>query len=176
MHKEEQIWTVVRTFNRHEQVVCDFLKQEGISCFVPMRYVEKQIADEPKPHRVLVPVIHNYVFVGLSIPINQFVTLLSKCTTPLYILKAKGTDHPVEISNREMMEFRMLCDPTFEQQMTFIQYDEEPKVGKEVEIVHGPFAGIRGRLYRKQKKYWFVKTIAGISVELRITRWFCRPV
>ena len=75
-----------------------------------------------------------------------------------------------------MMEFRMLCDPTFEQQMTFIQYDEEPKVGKEVEIVHGPFAGIRGRLYRKQKKYWFVKTIAGISVELRITRWFCRPV
>ena len=176
MHKEEQIWTVVRTFNRHEQVVCDFLKQEGISCFVPMRYVEKQIADEPKPHRVLVPVIHNYVFVGLSIPINQLVTLLSKCTTPLYILKTKGTDHPVEISNREMMEFRMLCDPTFEQQMTFIQYDEEPKVGKEVEIVHGPFAGIRGRLYRKQKKYWFVKTIAGISVELRITRWFCRPV
>ena len=176
MQKEEQFWTVVRTFNRHEQVVCEFLKQEGITCFIPMHYAEKQVADETKPRKVLVPVIHNYVFVGLSMPIKQFTTLLSKCATPLYVLKTRDTDQPVEISNREMLEFRMLCDPAFEQQMTITQCDDEPKVGKEVEIIHGPFAGIHGRLYRKQKKYWFVKTIAGVSVELRITRWFCRPV
>ena len=109
-------------------------------------------------------------------PIKQFTTILAKCSTPLYVLKTRGTDQPVEISNREMLEFRMLCDPSFEQQIIITQYDDEPKVGKEVEIIHGPFAGIHGRLYRKQKKYWFVKTIAGVSVELRITRWFCRPV
>lgn len=176
MQKEEQFWTVVRTFNRHEQVVSEFLKQEGITCFIPMQYAEKQVADEAKPRKVLVPVIHNYVFVGLSMPIKQFTTLLAKCSTPLYVLKIRGTDQPVEISNREMLEFRMLCDPSFEQQIIITQYDDEPKVGKEVEIIHGPFAGIHGRLYRKQKKYWFVKTIAGVSVELRITRWFCRPV
>jgi len=176
MQKKEHKWAVIRTFNRHELMVCDFLKQEGLASFIPMRYVQKQIADDAKPHRVLVPVIHNYIFVELSIPMQQFISLMSKCATPLYILRTRDTDRAVEISNREMMEFRMLCDPAFEQQIVITQNDTEPEVGKEVEIIHGPFTGIRGRLYRKQKKYWFVKTIAGVSVELRITRWFCRMV
>lgn len=167
---------VVRTFNRHEEKVSDFLKQEGLTCFIPMRYTEKQVRDEPKPRRLLVPVIHNYVFVRQELPVNQFSSLLAKCDTPLYILKHKDADLPVEITNQEMVEFRMLCDPAFEQRVSIVQQGKEPEVGKEVEIVHGPFAGIHGRLYRKQRKYWFVKTIAGISVELRITRWFCRPV
>ena len=176
MQKEEQKWMVVRTFNRHEVAVSDFLRQEGITSFIPMRYVERQNADDQKPRRVLVPVIHNYVFVMLPMPAKQFAALLSACPTPLYLLKNKDSDQPVEIPNHEMLEFRMLCDPAFEQQITISQHSVEPEVGKEVEIIHGPFSGIHGRLYRKQKKYWFVKTIAGISLELRITRWFCRPV
>ena len=165
---------VVRTFNRHEMMVSDFLKQEGLTCFIPMRYAEKQVRDEPKPRRILVPVIHNYVFVRVEMPVNQISSLLAKCATPLYILKHRDTDCAVEITNREMVEFRMLCDPAFEQRVSIVQQGEEPEVGREVEIVHGPFTGVHGRLYRKQKKYWFVKTIAGISVELRITRWFCK--
>jgi transcription antitermination factor NusG len=176
MLQMEQNWMVVRTFNRHEMTVSDFLKQEGVTCFIPMRYVEKQVRDEPKPRRILMPVIHNYVFVRLEMPVVQFSSLLAKCATPLYILKHKDTDRPVEITNREMVEFRMLCDPAFEQRVSIVQQGDEPEVGREVEIIHGPFAGVHGRLYRKQKKYWFVKTIAGISVELRITRWFCKPV
>ena len=176
MQQKEQIWTVVRTFNRHELIVSDFLKQEGLTCFIPMRYTEKQVRDESKPRRILVPVIHNYVFVRQEIPMMQFVSLLAKCATPLYILKHKDTERPVEITNREMVEFRMLCDPAFEQRVSIVQQGKEPEVGRVVEIIHGPFTGVHGRLYRKQKKYWFVKTIAGISVELRITRWFCKPV
>ena len=176
MQQKEKIWMVVRTFNRHEVIVSDFLKQEGLTCFIPMRYTEKLAGDDLKPRRVLVPVIHNYVFVELEMPVTQLSSLLAKCATPLYILKHRDTDLPVEISNREMMEFRMLCDPAFEQRVNIIQQEDEPEVGKEVEIIHGPFAGVHGRLYRKQKKYWFVKTIAGVSVELRITRWFCREV
>ena len=136
-----------------QMIVSDFLKQEGLTCFIPMRYAERQAGDESKPRRILVPVIHNYVFVGLEMPMKQFCSLLAKCATPLYILKHRDTDSPVEISNREMMEFRMLCDPAFEQRVNIIQQGEEPEVGKEVEIIHGPFAGVHGRLYRKQKKY-----------------------
>ena len=176
MQQKGQIWTVVRTFNRQELIVIDFLKQEGLTCFIPMRYMEKQVGNDSKSRRVLLPVIHNYVFVQLEMPMKQFGSLLAKCAQPLYILKHRDTDLPVEISSREMMEFRMLCDPAFEQRVSVIRQENEPEVGKEVEIIHGPFSGVHGRLYRKQKKYWFVKTIAGISVELRITRWFCRPV
>ena len=153
MLQMEQNWMVVRTFNRHEMTVSDFLKQEGVTCFIPMRYVEKQVRDEPKPRRILMPVIHNYVFVRLEMPVVQFSSLLAKCATPLYILKHKDTDRPVEITNREMVEFRMLCDPAFEQRVSIVQQGDEPEVGREVEIIHGPFAGVHGRLYRKQKKY-----------------------
>jgi len=176
MDKKESTWTVVCTFNRREQTVSDFLKQEGVTCFIPMQYIEKVTKDDSKPRKVLVPVIHNYVFVCLSMPIAQLSSTLAKCATPLYVLKDKDTDLPVKISNREMVEFRMLCDPAFDQQINVVKQTKEPEVGKEVEIIHGAFAGVHGRLYRKQKKYWFVKTIAGISVELRITRWFCRPL
>ena len=31
MQQKEQIWTVVRTFNRQELIVSDFLKREGLS-------------------------------------------------------------------------------------------------------------------------------------------------
>ena len=176
MDREQQKWTVVRTFNRHELVVNDFLKEAGLTCFIPMRYREKIMDEGQKPRRILVPVIHNFVFVEKTIPTKELNTLLAKCRTPLYILKTKDTDKAVEIPNREMLEFRMLCDPAFEREINISVGEEDPEVGKEVEIVHGPFVGIRGRLYRKQKKYWFVKTLAGISVELRITRWYCRPV
>ncbi len=176
MDKKENAWTVVCTFNRREQMISDFLKREGVTCFIPMHYAEKMAKDDSKPRKVLTPVIHNYVFVSLSVPITRLGTLLAKCVTPLYILKDKDTDRPVEISNREMLEFRMLCDPAFDQQISVAQQTSEPEVGREVEIIHGPFTGVHGRLYRKQKKYWFVKTIAGMSVELRITRWFCRPL
>ena len=94
----------------------------------------------------MLPVIHNYVFVMLEMPLKQFSSLLAKCATPLYILKRRDTDLPVEISNREMMEFRMLCDPAFEQRVSIMQQENEPEVGKEVEIIHGPFAGVHGRL------------------------------
>ena len=176
MDQNRQIWMVVRTFNRHELLVSDFLRQEGLTCFIPMQYAEKMVGEDQKPRRVLVPVIHNYVFVLQTMPVRAFSALLAKCDTPLYILKTRDSDQPVEIPNREMLEFRMLCDPAFEQQVSISQTEQEPEVGKEVEIIHGPFAGIHGRLYRKQKKYWFVKTIAGISVRLRITRWFCRAI
>ncbi len=157
-------------------MVCEFLKQKGITCFVPMQYMEKVTKDDQKPKKVLMPVIHNYVFVCLSVPVLELASLLAQCATPLYILKDKETDYPVEIPHREMLEFRMLCDPAFDQHINLSQQVGEPEVGKEVEIIHGPFAGVHGRLYRKQKKYWFVKTIAGINVELRITRWYCRPL
>jgi len=176
MTNNEYSWIVVRTFNRHERTLSEFLKQEGIVCFVPMQYTERLSEKEEKSKKVLAPVIHDYVFIKNTLPVDQLENLLSRCRTPLYLLKSKETELPLVISNSEMVEFRMLCDPDFDQQLSIRPSKEDIKVGKEVEIVHGPFTGIRGRLYRKQKRYWFVKTLAGLTVELRITRWYCKPV
>ncbi len=172
----EHKWIIVRTFNRHERILSEFLKQEGLTCFVPMQFKERLNKDNTRSKKILEPIIHDYIFLEKSLPMDLLEAILSKSRIPLYVLKTRETDHVSEIPNREMVEFRMLCDPDFEGQLVLKTAQDNIKVGKEVEIIHGPFTGIRGRLYRKQKHYWFVKTVAGLTVELRITRWFCKPI
>lgn len=169
-------WIVVRTFNRQELTVGEFLKAEGLTCFIPMHYVERISDSNRRLHRILMPVIHNYVFIEKTLPVQELATTLSRCRIPVYLLKAHESDQPVEIAEREMAEFRMLCDPAFGQVVEVVAHGEDAVVGKDVEIIHGPFTGVRGRLYRKQKHYWFIKTVAGVSVRLPITRWYCRPI
>lgn len=173
--KEQRNWLVLRTFNRRERDVSDFLKEKGLPHFIPMRYKEKATPDG-RLQRVLVPVVHNYLFVEEQMPVQEMKSLMAECRYPLHFLSRRDDKQPYVISEREMLEFRMLCDPSFEAKITVNTEGEDVPVGKEVEVIHGQFAGMRGRLIRKQKQYWFIKTIAGISVQLRITRWYCKPL
>ena len=168
-------WIVLQTFFRRELEVSAYLRQRKVPHFIPMHYREKMQSDG-HTQRVLAPIIHNYTFVENVLPQKELKTVLSDCSVPLHILCHKDTGEPCEISNSEMFEFRTLCDPQFDTKMIVTDQPMDLEVGRDVEIVHGHFSGIRGRLVRKQKQYWFVKTFAGLSVHLRITRWFCRPL
>ncbi len=173
----ENSWLVIRTFNRKEMEVGSFLKEKGLTYFIPMTYKEKVVGNEPKPRRVLVPVIHNYVFLQKTSQDCDMRKLLTDCRVPLQIMKNKGDDHVSEIPDKEMMDFRLLCDPDYvKTPVEFMDAAEaEAKPGMEVEVVHGQFAGIRGKLHKSNQKYWFIKTVGGISVMLRISRWYCKP-
>lgn len=176
MNNEQHTWLVIRTFNRRELDVSTFLTMKGLNHFIPMCYKERFNSYNTQPRRVLVPVIHNYVFVEKTMEADQMKTLLSECRFPVQLLKERGSEKPNEIPNKEMLEFRMLCDPKFAQSIVMDINPEDAELGREVEVVHGTFAGIKGRLYRKKGQYWFIKTVGGVSVKMRITRWFCRPV
>ena len=58
----ENSWLVIRTFNRREMDVGSFLKENGLTYFIPKTYKEKVVHNEPKPRKVLTPVVHGYVF------------------------------------------------------------------------------------------------------------------
>jgi len=174
-NKEGNTWAVVQTFYRHETEMSAFLKERGIPHFIPMHYRER-VDGEGQRHRVLVPIIHNYTFVEIICPAKDLKALLADCRLPNRLLCNKDTGLPYEITPREMFEFRVLCDPRFESDVTITDEPLDPEVGKPVEVVHGPFSGIRGRLMRKNGQYWFIKTFADISVKLRISRWYCNPL
>lgn len=171
-------WVVVRTFNRKEMEVSSFLQKNDMPHFIPMTYREKVIATDEKPHKVLVPVIHNYVFLEKTMDEAQLRSKLAECRVPLHLMKQKGSDRISEIADRDMVEFRLLCDPDYSKTPAqFLEAEEGDALpGKEVEVIHGQFAGIRGKLHKKNQKYWFVKTVGGISVMLRISRWYCKVV
>ena len=169
-------WLVLRTYNRKEMEISSFLQQNGLRHFIPMTWQERHVKDGEKPQRVLVPIIHNYVFLEKTLDEERLMSLLSQCRVPLHVMKDKASGRFSEIPEREMSEFRLICDPEYATtpKEFIVGDDAEALPGKEVIVVHGPFAGVRGKLHKKNQKYWFVKTVGGVSVMLRISRWYCK--
>ncbi len=171
-------WVVIRTFNRKEMEVSAFLKKNELHHFIPMTYTEKLKKGEERPRMVQVPVVHNYIFLKKSLEEKELRSKLSECTFPMQLMTDRKSGNLSEIPDREMVEFRLLCDPDYSKTpKEFVDVeDSEVLPGRDVMIIHGQFAGIRGKLCKKNQKYWFVKTVGGISVMLRISRWYCKVI
>lgn len=168
-------WYALRTFNCQELKVGSFLEEKGKEYFIPMTYVERHTRDG-KSKRVLVPVVHNMVFVRKDESQKAMLRLLEECTVPLNILRREGTAECYEIPDSQMTEFRALCDPGFDGTVFMTGEEAEAKPGKPVRVVHGPFAGMTGKLHRIKNNFYFIKTLVGVGVMLRISRWYCRPI
>lgn len=171
-------WVVIRTFNRKEMEVGSFLKEKGLTYFIPMTYTEKLVGNELKPRRKLVPVVHNYVFLQKDCGDNDLQQMLNECRVPLQLLRNKMDNRVSEVTDKEMTDFRLLCDPDYSKTpVEFLDAEEaDIKPGKEVEVLHGQFAGVRGKLYKNGRKCWLIKTVGCLSVMLRISRWYCKVV
>ncbi len=152
-----------------------YLQEQGLQCFVPMMIKEKALPDG-KVERVQVPAVHNYLFMKKSIDHNALKKVVAQCPVPLYVIKSMDGQHPCEIPEAEMNEFRLLCDPDFVMATYLEQNEAEAKVGKEVVVMHGPLKGTHGKLHRVRNKYFLVKTMAGLGVMVRISRWYCKVI
>lgn len=170
-----QPWYAVRTFNCQEQKVSDFLTDKGYNNFIPMTLSQEK-GDEKNPKQIRIPAVHNLLFIQRKETPEQLIKDLSECHIPTNIFRHPGEKKLCEISDLEMVELRMLCDPSF-QTSTFISHPEaEAMIGKEVRVVAGPFKGSTGRLVRKNKQYYFLKSVIGMGVMVRISRWYCEPI
>lgn len=169
------IWYVLRTFNCQEMKISDFLTEKKIVHFIPMTYVERKSRDG-KLKRVLVPVVHNLIFLRKDGTQKQILRMLDECFTPVSVLRKEGSNDCYEIPDSQMIEFRALCDPDFEGTQFMTGEEADAKPGKEVRIVHGQFAGMTGKLCRVRNNYFFIKTLAGMGVMIRISRWYCEVI
>jgi len=168
-------WYAIRTFTCQEKKVSRYLTERGIVHFIPMTYsVVKSQDGKPKP--ILVPAIHNLLFVQKQGTQKDTVQALQECATPVSIFRQPDSKQLCEISAREMVELRLLCDPQYQTSQYMTQSEAEVMVGKEVRVVKGPFKGSVGKLVRKDKQYYFLKAIIGMGVMVRISRWYCEPL
>ena len=166
-----QPWYAVRTFNCQEQKVSRFLTEKGLSHFIPMTYT--QVGDA-KP--VLVPAVHNLLFVQKEGTQNDMLKTLSESIYPVSVFRHPGDRGLCEISARDMIELRMLCDPQYKTSVFMTQGEAEAMIGKDVRVIAGPFKGSVGRLVRKHKQYYFLKAVIGMGVMVRVSRWYCEPI
>ena len=174
---EKQVWYALRTFNCQEQKVSSFLTDKGYLHFIPMIYAPGTNTEKnEKEKKVMVPAVHNLLFIRKTGSLKQMIGLLKECQTPVIFFRYPGTQQYCEIPERDMIEFRLLCDPQFTTSTFITQAEAESLVGKEVRVVSGPFKGSRGKLIRKSKEYYFLKVVTGMGVMVRIPRWYCKPI
>ena len=180
---DNKAWYALRTFNRQEKKVSLFLTEQELQHFIPMVYStrmapsKKDQPDSSEPEKpLLVPAVHNLVFVRKSLSQKEMLKTFSECSIPVRVFRNPGSQSPSEISDRDMQELRMLCDPQYEHSSFMTQAEAEAMVGKEVRVIAGPFKGMVGRLVRKHKQYYFLKSVIGMGVMVRISRWYCEPL
>ncbi len=175
MEEEQQPWYAIRTFNCQEQKVSRFLSEKEYVNFIPMTYAEER-NESGTPKRVIVPAIHNLLFVQKKSSRKELVKDMRECSVPLSIFQHPGEHEFCEITANDMEEFRMLCDPQYKSTVYMTQTEAEAMIGKEVRVVKGPFKGSVGKLVRKNKQYYFLKAIIGMGVMVRVSRWYCEPL
>lgn len=178
---ENNPWYAVRTFNCQEQKVSRFFTEKELVHFIPMTYsrvISTEEGQEPseKPKPVLVPAIHNLLFVQKKGTQLEMLHSLRECAVPISIFRQPGVQQLCEIPARDMLELRMLCDPQFTNSIYMTQAEAEAMVGKEVRVVAGPFKGSTGKLVRKNKQFYFLKSVIGMGVMIRVSRWYCEPI
>ena len=167
-------WCVIHTFNCYELKIGDFLKEKGVAYFIPMEYRVKKI-DGCKVKKRLVPVVHNLVFVQMSMSEKELRRALVECFIPMYFHCKENSSRCYEIGNKEMQQFMLMCDPDYENHRFISLTEATLKVGSEVDVVYGPFKGVRGRLLRYHKQYYVLNAMMGVGVMIKVSRWCCRP-
>ena len=172
---DREPWYAVRTFNCQERKVSRYLTEKGYTHFIPMTLTKKVVSEE-EVKTIMVPAVHNLLFVQKKGTQQEMMQMFGECHTPISVFRNPGVQQLCEIPARDMVELRMLCDPQYKTAVFMTQGEAEAMIGKEVRVINGPFKGAVGRLVRKSKDYYFLKTVIGMGVMVRISRWYCEAI
>ena len=135
------------------------------------------------------PVVHNLIFIRKVFSEEVIRKILSECPYPLSVYRHQDKAQSwCEIAGQNIIDLRIMCDAAFCEPTFITQKEYDMKVGHIVRVVHGPLSGIRGKLVRKNKKYYIMKSFDmncpdgdHIKIELRDPdeikiMWYERPM
>ena len=132
------------------------LQEEGVECFVPM------VCERDENGKQYVPAIHNLVFVHTSREFMDVYKRKMEYVIPLRYMMDRSTGLPMVVRDKEIEDFiHVTADMD-----KGILYLDNPSVvaekGTPVEIMNGPFKGVRGNLIRIRRDRKVVLQLAGL--------------
>lgn len=169
------VWYALQTFFQKELEVENYLKEKGYAPFVPKLYQER-IEPNGQKKRILTPAVHNLVFLPKKDNGKEQAKVFRECPYPIRILKKQDSDQYYEIPDKQMTEFRAICDPEYSNTIYASREFADERPGKRVRVIHGPFKGMEGKLVRYKDRFYIVITLVNLGVFLRISRWYCEPI
>ena len=139
IEKEAEIWYAMRATYRREPDAVRLLGKENMDCFVPMQY--KVTVKKGKKVRILVPVIHNLIFVHAR-P-SALKRVKSKVTYLQYITDTRS-GQKIIVPDGQMQRF-IAVSGTYDDHLLYFQPDElNLSKGTKVRITGGEFEGQEG--------------------------------
>lgn len=137
-----ELWFVVHTRSRHEQIVADLIRSKGIPTYLPKRVVWSRRRDRRK--KIQVPLFSGYLFVGVSDGELRWRDVLHSRGV-VRLLGMNGVPQPVP---RTQVKSLMIMAQSGEmlQPLSYLVR------GDRVRVVDGPLAGVEGVFVSRRGK------------------------
>lgn len=160
-------WYPMRSSYGREQKVKENLDKLGIDNYVPMTYQFTEV--NGKRRRVLVPAVHNLIFVHSSRNTITDLKTNNVFLSSLRYMKRKSIYETnsqaliITVPTNQMNNF-IKATKDHEEEITYLSDDQgKCTVGQKVRIINGTFCGVEGQIKRIQKNKRVLVTLEGIS-------------
>lgn len=160
-------WFPMRVTYHRELKIKMLLDELGIENFVPMCYALLETKSEGKK-RVLVPAIHNLIFVHSTQETLTHLKMTRKEFEPMrYMMRRSLSDTQpmtiMTIPDKQMEDFIKVASVQ-DDRIIFLNYAEAQKIsGKRCRVIEGFFAGVEGTIKRISKNKRVVVQIEGVA-------------
>lgn len=153
------------TYHR-EMKIKALLDEIGIENFVPMRYEMVETKNE-KRKRMLVPAIHNLIFVRSTRECLTQLKMTRQEFAPMrYIMKRALSPNEkqeiMHVPDEQMNNFMRVASKQDDSIMFLDNNAFINKVGQRVKVIDGPFAGVEGVIKRINKNKRVVVQLEGV--------------
>lgn len=143
-------WYALYTRPRHEKKVHDQLLEKGVESFLPMIERLRQWKDRKK--RVELPLFNSYVFIKIDLK-NRYTALQTNGVVRM--VSFGGV--PAAIPDWQIEQLRRVIEYP-----DTLELENYLRAGDWVEVIDGPFRGIKGRLRELRGQTRVVINIDGI--------------
>ena len=156
-------WYPMRVTYHRELRIKELLDNLSIENYVPMYY---DLADSPEgPHKMLMPAIHNLIFVHASQEVLTLLKMHRKEFEPMrYMMKTSADGHTeiLYVPDRQMENFMKVASMQ-DESVIFLDARSSSNMGRRVRITAGRFKGIEGVVKRIKKNKLFLVQIDGVA-------------
>ena len=146
---DDRMWHVMRATYRRELLAKQMLDEKGYECFVPLRYVIKQL--RTRKVRQLVPAVSSLIFVRATkdelLEFKRKVDFLQ-----FYTMLVEGRNRLVTVRDNDMEQFMKVAS-TYDDDLIYLHPDEVAlDAGTPVRIHGGAFDGMVGNFVKIKGK------------------------
>lgn len=172
-------WMPIKTIYNKEMQISAYLDEHQVEHYIPMSYkLKEKSKEEERCERILVPAIHNLIFIHHPYNKSWCDEFIKKIPFPVYFLKKERNGQEYcTISHKEMQNFMHATDPTI-QGTRFIDPElVRAKKGELVRVIkEGPLYGVIGKFIRYGNRHYVAIELSGTTALMKVSYTWCERI